>query len=239
MQSIELVHKPAQRRNLGFSLVEMIVVIAIMSILMTAGAIGLSNIGGKGVANGVSTTEMLFSEARTIAQGQGTRARVLIAKDLTNAPSENLRRIIIVYEKLDDEGKPIQNEWVISSRGALLPDDVYFSQEYSKKDVTSGDDGTGSIEEMPSLPNVKRAYEGSYFYYEFNSEGVCTTPGTSFVIGSGKRNNQSPGARPRVIASAKKDFGGFVVWRNGNTSTFRSPTQISSAIDQIKSGAEF
>jgi prepilin-type N-terminal cleavage/methylation domain-containing protein len=239
MQSIEAIHAPAQRRSQGFSLVEMIVVIAIMSILMTAGAIGLSNVGGKGVTNGVSTAEMLFAEARTIAQGQGTRARVLIAKDLTNSPAENLRRIIVVYEKLDEDGKPIKDEWVLSSRGTVLPDQVYYSQEYSKRDATSGADGTGIIEEMPSLPNAKRAYEGSYFYYEYNAEGICSTPGASFVIGSGRKNGNSPSAKPRVIASAKKDFGGFVIWRNGNTSVFRSPIQISSAIDKIKSGAEF
>ncbi len=239
MQSIEVTYTPAQPRSLGFSLVELIVVIAIMSILMTAGAIGLSGVGGKGVANGVSTTEMLFSEARAIAQGQRTRSRVLIAKDLTNTPSENLRRVIVVYEEIDDQGNSLEDQWVISSRGTVLPDGVYFSQEYSRKDATSGDDGAGSIEEMPSLPNAKRAYEGSYFYYEFNSEGICTTPGTSFVIGSGQKNSNGADSKPRVTAAARKDFGGFVVWRNGNTSAFRSPSQISSAIDRIKSGAEF
>jgi hypothetical protein len=29
-----------------------------------------------------------------------------------------------------------------------------------------------------------------------------------------------------VVAEGKKDFGGFVIWRNGGTSVFRDPTQI-------------
>ena len=41
----------------AFTLVEMLVVIAIMSILMTAGAIGLSGVGGKGVTSAVASSE--------------------------------------------------------------------------------------------------------------------------------------------------------------------------------------
>jgi hypothetical protein len=29
-----------------------------------------------------------------------------------------------------------------------------------------------------------------------------------------------------VTASGKRDFGGFVIWRNGRTSMFRNPEQI-------------
>ncbi len=239
MQAIQIGHKFPQRRDHGFTLIEMIVVIAIMAILMTAGSIGLSGIGGKGVTSGVASSEMMFGEARTIAVGKGTRARVLIAKDLTNAPAENLRRMLVIYEKLDDEGKAIRDQWVYDSRGLLLPEQVFYSQEFSKRDATEGADGVGSIEEMPSLPDAKPAYEGSYFYYEFNAEGICTTPGTSFVIGSGVKDATSASAKPRVTAAGKRDFGGFVIWRSGSSSIFRSPSQISNAIQEIRSGTEF
>jgi prepilin-type N-terminal cleavage/methylation domain-containing protein len=222
-------------RASGFTLVEMLVVIVIMSILMTAGAIGLSGMGGKGVSSGVASVEALFDEARAIAVGQRTRARVLVAKDLDNVPEANLRRVVVAREALKADGSVDTDKWELVSRPLILPDQVYFSQEYSRKDH---DSGTGEPEVMGLQGKASTA--GDYYYYEFNSEGICTTPGASFVLGTGTRPlNAKPDERPRVTAAGKRDFGGFVVWRNGRTSSFRSPEQISSTISSTKAGDKF
>jgi prepilin-type N-terminal cleavage/methylation domain-containing protein len=235
MRAVDLI--PYSRRHASaFTLVELLVVIAIMSILMAAGAIGLGGMGGKGVTSGVATAESLFDEARSVAVGQQTRARVLVAKDLKNNPADNLRRIVIVSAKVDDDGSEISPpEWEISSRGVVLPDQTFFSQDYSKKDQAKS---TGVLEEM-TLSGAKAAYEGNYFYYEFNSQGICTTPGAGFVIGNGSRGVTKTADKPRVNSSGKSDFGGFVIWRNGRTSVFRSPAQIASGIDSLNPGATF
>ena len=68
------------------------------------------------------------------------------------------------------------------------------------------------------------AFNGDYFYYEFNSEGISANPGAGFVVGGGVWRPADE--KPRVRRSGERDFGGFVVWRNGRTSLYRSPSQI-------------
>ena len=227
----------SRQQSRAFTLVEMLVVIAIMSVLMTAGAIGLGNMSGKGVTSGVAAAESLFDEARTIAISQRTHVRVLVANSLTHNPAENLRRLVVVSAEIDSATKleTAPQKWILASRGVLLPDQVFFSQDYSKKAQKTG---MGSIE-VDTLTTDKASYQGTYFYYEFSPEGICTTPGAGFVIGAGALNVKTPTEKPRVTAAGKRDFGGFVVWRNGRTSLFRSPTQIASSIQSINSGSPF
>lgn len=226
----------------AFTLVEMLVVIAIISILMTAGSIGLSGMGGKGVTSGVATAESLFDEARTTAVGRNIRACVLVAKTLTNNPAEDLRRIIVAYEEVDANGIPTaaataDPKWVLSSRGTLLPDQTFFSEVYSKVK-----DENGATKDLKKVTNstfsgAKKSFDGEYFIYEFNSQGLCTTPGARFIIGSGARTTTKPATGenvPRVAGGAKRDFGGFVVWKNGRTSMFRAPDQMDLPSDVKK-----
>jgi prepilin-type N-terminal cleavage/methylation domain-containing protein len=220
-------HNPQSgTRRPAFTLVELLVVIAIISILMTAGSIGLSGMGGKGVTSGVATAEALFDEARTTAVGRNLRTAVLVAKSLPNNPANDLRRIVVATQNVDANGDPVANPpWVLSSRGLVLPDQTFFSSKYSKRDHA----GSGGDLDTITLTGAKKAYEGEYYIYQFNSQGICTTPGASFIIGSGARPLTKPAdsSPPRVTGSAKRDFGGFVVWRNGRTSVFRSPEQMN------------
>jgi prepilin-type N-terminal cleavage/methylation domain-containing protein len=244
------------RNATAFTLVEMLVVIAIMSILMTAGSIGLSGMGGKGVTSGVASAESLFDEARSTAIGKNVRACVLIAKNLTNNGADNLRRIVVAYEDIDPvtggakTPAPAAPDWVISSRGMVLPEQTYFSNTYSEDGSGSGTTNmpvvlSGKIKSAPSgtgtAPPAKAAYAGDYYIYEFNAEGICSTPGAKFVIGSGTRGLTAAAftQSPKITGAAKRDFGGFAIWRNGRTSIFRSPEQISDTIKSLKSGDNF
>jgi type II secretory pathway pseudopilin PulG len=199
-------------------LIELLVVILIISLLLTLGAVGLRGIGGKGVTTAITTTEAVFDEARAIAVGKGTKSRVLVdINDIQNLETYK-RRILVAYQELDEQGEPT-DKWVLASRAVTLPERTYFSQTYSKK---NHEDGTGVLQEMTLAIN-KTSFDGKYLYYEFNSEGICSDPGASFVVGTGVRPD---GQEPRVTGEGKRDFAGFVVWRNGRTSLFRGPDEI-------------
>ena len=214
------------RTSGGFSLIELLVVILIISLLLTLGAVGLRGIGGKGVTTAVTTTEAVFDEARAIAVGKGTRARVLVdINDIQNLDTYK-RRILVAYEELDEQGEPIKDKWVLASRANTLPERTYFSQTFSKKEHEKG---TGELEE-DTCDFGKPGFNGKYLIYEFNSEGICLTAGASFVIGTGVRPD---GQEPRVTGEGKRDFAGFVVWRNGRTSLFRGPDEIGIPTDVI------
>lgn len=225
------------REKRAFTMIEMLVVVAIIAILMTAGAIGLGGMSGKGVTSGVATADALFEEARTTAVVKKLRSCILVAKQLPNNPGDDLRRILVAYEEVDAAtGEPVAPNsatptWVLSSRGALLPDQTFFSETLSKREQSAG----GAAPDTVTLNNVKPNYQGEYFVYMFNGEGICSTPGASFVIGTGARNStrSSSESPPRVVANASQDFGGFVVWRNGGTSIFRSPNQISDSLPAV------
>ena len=219
----------------AFTLVELIVVIGIITVLMTIGSFGIKNFTkASGVGVGVPIAENLFAQARALAIEKGGDARLLICADATET-QKHLRFMLLVYK--DAAGK-----WVANSRGSYLPEGVFFSLTYSHTNHV-GDTGVipavsvadedifGSEEAVAKNDNLS----GPYYYYPFNSQGVigfvdATTGepvgGASFVIGAGLK---PPGVANPTVSSAggTKNFGGFVIWKQGRTSTFKHPDQIN------------
>ncbi len=204
----------------GFTLVEMLVVISIITVMLTVGSLGLRNLSkARGVSAGLPIAEAVFAEARSVALGKGTKTRVLISAEQDNH-DRYLRYMAIAYMELNNDGQETGN-WIIASRGSKLPEGVYFTKKLSENNALPVDDMTIKLPGSSPSP---------CYYYEFNSEGLITNPeinGNSvprFVIMAG---SLPPGAsEPRATGDNKQNIGGFVIWRSGNTSVFRHPKQI-------------
>lgn len=227
----------SQQLASGFTLIEMLVVISIITIMLSAGAIGLKNLSQTGgVSAAVPIAESIFAQARQSAIGKGAKARVLINSDVSDQ-EKYLRYMLVAYEWEDESG---DTRWVTESRGTYLPQGVFFSQKFSYE---SHADSSGSLEEESmdiygsiDNPSVNSTLSTSYFYYEFNAEGNMLTPGASFVINTGRK---APDQKyPRVTNSSINGFGGFVVWKKGTTSVFRHPDQVDIQ-GGIEAGFEF
>ncbi len=204
----------------AFTLIEILIVIAIIAILMSIAAIGIGNLSaGKGTSTAIATTESLFDEARSIAVSKRCKARVMI--DIDDPTDDRyLRRVVIAHERIDDTGNAVANEWVLASRGYNMPQGTYFSKEYSKLK----DGYPIPIEPNLTGTNISADFQGKYAYYEFNAEGIFLQSGASFIIGTGIRPKGEE--FPKVTKAAQKDFAGFTIWRNGRTSIFRTLDQM-------------
>lgn len=213
-----LINEKARLTGRGFSLLELLVVIVIITILMTMGAMGIRNLtGGKSTSTAIANAEAVFAEARATAIGKGTSTRVIVDADDINDQSKYLRKILVAAQDLNEDGTP-KTTWTLSSRGYTLPDGTFYSAKFSKKSATGNEPMTPE-----QLTFTKASDSGKYVVYEFNNQGICKTPGATFVIGAGARPK---GQEPIISGAAKRDFAGFTIWGNGETSTFRNTTQI-------------
>jgi prepilin-type N-terminal cleavage/methylation domain-containing protein len=208
----------------GFTLVELLAVMAIIAILLSLASVGISRIGkGQGVTAGLAIGEGLLAQARILAMNQNAPARLIIHGDLNDADPirrENYRRMMmVVYQTTDDEGR-IEAEWKRAGSPTLLPPGVYYSPELSKADMRVG----GALPEEKHQLTSRGSDTRQCHFYEFNGQGVCTTPGAGFVVVNGAR----PSGAKQPLLGGKMDLGGFVVLKNGGTTMIRDITQLGA-----------
>ncbi|MEM9079534.1 MAG: prepilin-type N-terminal cleavage/methylation domain-containing protein [Verrucomicrobiota bacterium] len=221
---------PVTRQTHGFTLIELLAVIGIIAVMMSVAAVGIQNIDrGQATISGVTQVEALMEEARNLAVGRGTKARLCIHAD----PGETdryLRFAVVAFEEIvrNESGEEVNRRWKVPSRGTFLPNGVLFHPSFSQ-DAASRVQGLGNYGDRDVA--ITFPGEGSrnpnYFYWEFNSEGLCVRdgeadPGAAFVL---CRGVITPGTTdPRVIGN---DVAGFIVWRNGRTSSIRDTTFVT------------
>ena len=227
------------RNRRGFTLVEVLVVMTIIATLLAVGVESIKKLStSKGVSTAVPLVESVFDQARQVAKTTGVPTRVVIYGDTTAATTiEQHRnrhlRMIGVATARDSNRDPIASgnnaaEWRLVSSPVVIPRGAYFNENLS---VHSGT----QVAIFPGDETPRQCY-----VYEFNSEGAlitATSDATGSIVTDGQLVIQAgqlaPGAvAPVVDSSARRDAGGFRVFRNGRLATFQSPNQIvASGVD--------
>ena len=217
------------RSSKGFTLVEILVVMAIIATLLGVGVGAIKNIASsKGVDTAVPLADSIFAQARQVAKSSGAPTRVVIYAD-SSGDNEDKRdrylRMIGVATGRDGAGLPVTDiadvtQWKLVTRASTLPSNTYFNAKLSNKPGTATETAI-----FPGSTSGKNCY-----VYQFNSEGALVDPsGTpvtdgQFVVQAGKLR---PGATaPDTAANATRDVGGFKIWANGRMAKFRSANQI-------------
>lgn len=210
-------------------MVEILTVVTVMAILMSVAAIGIQKLDrGQATTTALAISQAVFAEARSVAVGRGTRARVYIHGQLDDGDEVDQQRYLryLIVAVLEDGS---DSDFEVVSRGTSLPNGVYFDADGSKDASSSVSDigtwGKGQVDLPGSGTNLRDCY-----YYEFNGEGICVDgakdgadPGAAFVLIGGVR--QRDAEKPRKLGNNQT---GFVVWRNGQTAIYRNPDQIGN-----------
>lgn len=218
-----------QRKARGFTLIEILVVLAIIGTLLGVGVGAIKNLSrSKGISTAVPLAQSVFDLARQTAKSTGVSTRVVIYADKGASREDHrnryLRMIGVATARANADGDLDVNgdtviEWRLVARPIIIPSGTYFNKNLSEH----------WGEDTAFFPGSDQAVD--CFVYEFNSEGALINAIDSgqFVIQAGKLNPQAE--TPNVSKDAKRDAGGFKIFKNGRVATFQSPNQIDDGAD--------
>lgn len=223
---------PKQKPNMrGFTLMELLIVLAVMGVMM--GMIGFSLSGGGGAALQASQRQLLglVQQTRAKAALYGRPARLIVSNDEENE-DKFYRYMEIIVQDVNET-----DQWVIQGEGKYLEDGVYLLPQDDSMVGTPDNwsdlaysvwshDPQNSIMFKDTFKGVREiGGSKSFSYLEFNSEGnlVCSHEGDSYttsypmlVLANG---SPSPGSDKflrfddvnSVVGILLRKFGGIAV----------------------------
>lgn len=229
------------QKKSGFTLVELLVVIAIMTVLLSMAGNALKNTDkGKGVQSAVDLLDLTIQEAREIAKGKGTWARVVIpyTPESTAIDSKHLKFAAVMYWSPDNEQDAFLNpssdpsSWKMAGNGITFPDSIFFSPDYST--IVQNTEESSFAQPMSSKKTFAQVVGGGSgptecYYIEFDNQGRMTWPrgATRVVLMAGRRNPDGSIAPTPIDADKRPaQAGGVVVFPKGQTSPMKNRDQI-------------
>ena len=226
----------------GFTLVELLVVVAIIAVLLTLSANALKGVDkSKGVQSGVDLLSSTIQEAREIAKGRATWTRVVIpvTPDDTSKNSRHLNfAAIMVWEPQNEgdlEATPMgdDSEWKMAAKGVSFPDGVYLSEEYSTPLDYTGNRAAHPLTAEKISAQISSGAPTECYYIEFDRMGRLTVPraATRMVLMSGRFQPGKGAVQPYPVDSNGRpaQVGGLAVFPQGQTSRLQNSAQIFGA----------
>ncbi len=194
----------------AFTLMELLVVIAVMAVLLGVSAIPISELmRSRGVAGAVDAASGLVTGARIEAMKSGRPVRVVIDTDPANKDTV-FRRMGVVRQTTNS------SVWEFAGRSVLLPTGVFYWKDYELNP-------TGDMKvNFKSLTNNGTAGT-SVTYFEYDGRGQLASQGR-MVFASGFINT---GGQLEVPASREAGRLGFILRKSGRVTHYRSADEIT------------
>lgn len=210
-KTVTLSQKTSRPRK-GFTLIEILVVMAIIATLLGLGVGAIKNMASsKGVSTAVPLAESIFKHAREIAKSTGTKTLVVVYAD--EGDNKDMRER---YLRMIGIAQTNNGTTRLVTRPVTLPSNTYYNGNLSGKSPVAAKVA------FPGSTDLKDCYT-----YGFNSEGNMSTDlnqKKQFIVQAGKLR---PGQdAPDVDSNNSRDVGGFKIWSNGTTAIYRSSAQI-------------
>ncbi len=201
----------------GFSLMELLVVVAIMGFLIAVALTGTSsNRQSLALRNDVAEMVSLIQMTREEAVAHNTTSWLLVQNDPSD-PSNFARRVISVYQSQDANGNPI---WVEARRPLSLYTGVYFDAV-----ATASTESTGPVAVQFNPTTMKDGTGTKWLAYQFQPNGTCLQAGAALVLAAG---TVSPTATLTVTNPKLRE--GLVIQRLGSVILFQDPAQIVASL---------